>query len=326
MKSTIAIGEKVFSVEEGLIPVANLLFYEANPRIYSLIQASGLTQQQIEEKMCSLDHVKQLAQSIKKVGLVDPIIVRKSDMSVLEGNSRLAAYKILLRSSPHCFAKIKARVIVDDITDEEIDILLGQYHIVGRKDWDPYEQASFMSRQIDRGMTPSDLAESYGISTQKVNSYVNTYKFMQEHGETDPSRWSYWDEYLKASQIKIVRKEDGCRDDLDALVIKLVRKGDISSANQDMRKVNDICRTATNPRRSKIFNSFLDEEISFEDACAQVEAGKDSASVIDTCAKFRKFISSSDTRNHIDEMNDQDKAKCDFELKKVIRALQLLGY
>ena len=274
-ESTLSIGDRTFRTEEGLVPVASLKFYEENPRIYSLIQASGLSQEQIEEKMCSFDHVKQLAQSIEKVGLVDPIIVRKTDMAVLEGNSRLAAFKILIRKSPHTFARIKARVIVDPISDEEIDILLGQYHIVGRKDWEPYEQAAFMTRQINRGVEKSDLAQSYGLSMQKVNHFIETYSFMQEHGLVGASQWSYWDEYLKGSKIKRIRQEDDCRDDLDELAIKLIARGEISNSNQDIRKLNEICGTAENPRRSKIFTKFLDEDISFAEAVEQVEAGAD---------------------------------------------------
>lgn len=323
---TLGIGGHLYNTLEGELPIASLQFYEANPRIYSLVQSQAFTQQQIEEKMCSFDHVKQLAQSIKSVGLVDPIIVRKSDMAVLEGNSRLAAFRLLAKKEPHQFAKIKSRLIVDDISDESVDILLGQYHIVGRKDWDPYEQASFMYRQTQRGVTVDQLAESYGLTKSAIKRFIGNYEFMVQHDETDPARWSYWDEYLNASKVKMIRKEDDCRDDLDNLVIRLVNKNVIKNANSDMRKVNEICRAADNPRRSKIFNAFLDEEITFEEAVERIESGADATSVINACKKFRGFISSTDTSDIIHDMAPQDLSACSFELKKISAALKSLGF
>lgn len=325
-QGTLGIGTQLYKTLEGEVPIASLQFYEDNPRIYSLVQSENLTQGEIEEKMCSFDYVKQLAQSIKAVGLVDPIIVRQSDMAVLEGNSRLAAFRMLAKNEPHQFSKIKARLIVDEITDESVDILLGQYHIVGRKDWDPYEQASFMHRQTMRGVSVDQLSESYGLSKSEVKRYISTYEFMVQHNESDPARWSYWDEYLKASKVKAIRKDDDCRDDLDNLVIRLVNNNIIKNANSDMRKINEICKAAENPRRSKIFNSFLDEKISFDEAVEMIESGANASTVIATCKKFRNFISSTDTLDIIQEMRPQDSSACTFELKKIWVALKSIGF
>lgn len=46
-----------------------------------------------------MEHVKQLRVSIESNGgLIDPLIVRDGDFMVLEGNSRLAAYRLLCRT------------------------------------------------------------------------------------------------------------------------------------------------------------------------------------------------------------------------------------
>lgn len=98
--SKITIGKKEYDVEEELLNQCELLFYEENPRVYSILRSNGTTptQKDIETKMKSMEHVKQLRLSIEQNGgLIDPLIVvkRNGDFVVLEGNSRLAAIKSL---------------------------------------------------------------------------------------------------------------------------------------------------------------------------------------------------------------------------------------
>ena len=74
-----------------------------NPRVYSIVRAAEQepTQAEIERRLSLMDHVKQLVQSIRaNGGLTDPLIVRDGNHVVLEGNSRLAAYRLLARNDP----------------------------------------------------------------------------------------------------------------------------------------------------------------------------------------------------------------------------------
>ncbi len=105
--------------------------------------------------MCLQEHVKELKESIKSNGgLIDPIIVRDGDFVVLEGNSRLAAYRILYKTDPIKWAKIKVTLLPKDIPESAVFTLLGQYHIVGKDPWDPYEQAGYLYRrgEADQGV------------------------------------------------------------------------------------------------------------------------------------------------------------------------------
>lgn len=100
------IGQKKFEVTETELLQQDLLFYLDNPRVYSVLHENGHdnpTQTEIEEIMCSLDHVKSLkSQIMQNGGLIEPLIVvkRKDRYVVLEGNSRLAAYRILAKNDP----------------------------------------------------------------------------------------------------------------------------------------------------------------------------------------------------------------------------------
>lgn len=65
------IGQKKFEVTETELLQQDLLFYLDNPRVYSVLHENGHdnpTQTEIEEIMCSLDHVKSLKSQIMQNG------------------------------------------------------------------------------------------------------------------------------------------------------------------------------------------------------------------------------------------------------------------
>ena len=73
------IGQKKFEVTETELLQQDLLFYLDNPRVYSVLHENGHdnpTQTEIEEIMCSLDHVKSLkSQIMQNGGLIEGLII-----------------------------------------------------------------------------------------------------------------------------------------------------------------------------------------------------------------------------------------------------------
>lgn len=183
----LTIGKRDYVVQLVELSQCDLSFYTDNPRAYSVLNASGETpsQEEIEEHMCGMEHVKQLKISIESNGgLIDPLIVRDKDFTVLEGNSRLAAYRLLSRIDPVKWGLVKCKVLPADIDDSAIFTLLGQYHIIGRKDWDPYEQANYLYRRHTETRLPIEyMAAELGISKQKANTMINVITFMIEHDD-----------------------------------------------------------------------------------------------------------------------------------------------
>ena len=115
VKDTVTLGGQEIPVRNGYLPVHDLSFYSENPRIYSLIQRPGVepSQDEIFDRLRGLDHVKQLIQSIRaNGGLTDPMLVKDSDLVVLEGNSRLAAYRELARNDAIKWGKAKVRLLL----------------------------------------------------------------------------------------------------------------------------------------------------------------------------------------------------------------------
>src|SRR5579884_1719005 len=80
-----------------------LRFYADNPRVYSVLRGDGKvpSQEEIQKRLLEMEHVKELIQDIRlNKGLIEPLIVRDGTFEVLEGNSRLAAYRFLAKSDP----------------------------------------------------------------------------------------------------------------------------------------------------------------------------------------------------------------------------------
>ena len=142
-------GEEII-VQVGTLPQISLLFYLENPRLYSLVRADGIepSQDDIEATLTKKEHVKQLIKSIEiNGGLIDPVIVRGNSNVVIEGNSRLAAYRVLAKKNPIMWGQIKVKILPNDIPESSVFALLGEYHIIGKTDWAPYEQAGYLYRR-----------------------------------------------------------------------------------------------------------------------------------------------------------------------------------
>ena len=184
---TLIIGKQEFIVQLRELNQADLQFYPENPRVYSVLNVldENPTQDEIQQYMCSLDHVKQLKVSIESNGgLIDPLVVRDGDFTVLEGNSRLAAYRLLCAIDPIKWGKVRCKVLPHDISDSAIFTLLGQYHIIGRKDWEPFEQAHYLYRRHKQTKTPvAFMAQELGISKQKAEKMIQVIEFMIEHND-----------------------------------------------------------------------------------------------------------------------------------------------
>ena len=264
-----------------------------------------------------MDHVKALIQDIKRDGgLTDPVIVRAGSMEVLEGNSRLAAYRVLHRIDPIKWAKIKCRLLPEDIDERLIFALLGQYHIKGKKDWAPFEQAGFLYRRsTTHNLDPAQLAREIGLSKRKVEHLIATYQFMLDHQESDTARWSYYDEYLKS---RIIRKARLNQPGFDDLVVEKIKSGEIAKAVDVRNRLPVICSAP------KVLKKFAKRVYDFEDAHEQaVDAGADSAPYR-RLATFRQWIAKPEVARTLGRTQGQTRKKIEFELDKLARRIQVV--
>ncbi len=260
-----------------------------------------------------MDHVKELIQDIRRDGgLTDPIIVRDGTLDVLEGNSRLAAYRFLANLDPIKWGKIKVRLLPEDINEKLIFALLGQYHLKGKTEWPPFEKAGFLYRRHTNHDIPIDkLAREVGETMQKVKHMVQVYQFMVDHGQDEKKHWSYYDEYLRSTPIKNVRSEE-----FDKLIVKKIESGEIEHAVDVRNKLAVLCKA---PKPLKKFKA---GEYDFEEGYEwALEAGADSPAYA-KLAKFRKWLASEDAEKALAQAGGETRHKLEFELKKLAPVVQ----
>ena len=318
----LTIGKKDYLVEILELNQADLKFYTENPRVYSVLNMDGTepTQDEIEEHMCSIEHVKTLRVSIESNGgLIDPLIVRDGDLTVLEGNSRLAAYRLLCKKDPIKWGKIKCKLLPKNIDDSAIFALLGQYHIIGRKDWDPFEQANYLYRRYLQTKLPIDyMAEELGITKQKAKGMIEVIKFMIQNDDLNKKHWSHYEEYLKNSGIKKFRETNP---DIDETIVASI-KSETVGESKDMRKLGEIAKLATggDKQAKKLMQSVSQGTKSIDSAYSEAQDSGKLDDIIKRLKTFRQLINDSSFEKQIKASNEVYE-KAIFEIKKIARRL-----
>jgi ParB-like nuclease domain len=305
-------GEEI-TVHVGSMPHLQLQFYLENPRLYSLVRADGNepTQEDIEETLTKKEHVKHLIKSIQENGgLIDPIIVLGGSNVVIEGNSRLAAYRVLGGRDPLKWGLIKVKILPKDIDESLIFGLLGEYHIIGKSDWAPYEQAGYLYRRhINHKVSFQKLASEIGLSTKFVTHLVNVYQFMLDNDEKDVNRWSYYDEFLKSNKIKKAREE---YPEIDELVVKKIKDGEIAKAVDVRDGIKKICEAG-----GKTLNRFVNGQTDFEESVQIAEHRGANDHMYLRLKKFRSWIAEDDAEEDLQELKGDARKRCIFELDKI---------
>ena len=308
---TILIRGQEVPVVTTQLPQDSLKFFVDNPRIYSVLHKHGNekpSQEKIQEELLKMEHVRELIQDIKHDGgLTDPIIVRKGKLEVLEGNSRLAAYRRLAKFNPIKWGIIKVRLLPEDMDEKLILALLGQYHLKGKTAWSPFEKAGFLYRRhVSHNVPVDQLAREVGETKRKVASMVEVYQFMVDNGQEDKARWSYYDEYLKSRNINKVRSEV-----FDKLIVEKIDSKEIPRAVDIREKLNVICKA---PKQLKKFKA---GEYDFQEAYEwAVEAGHDNTPY-SKLSRFRKWLATQDTEDTLVRTGGEARKKIVYELDKL---------
>lgn len=316
-KQTITLLGQEIPVRTCRMPQADLRFYTENPRIYSIVHGSteALSQQEIENRLKKLDHVKKLVQSIKShSGLINPLIVRDGDKVVLEGNSRLAAYRMLAHSDALLWGQVKCTILPSDIQDDLVFALLGQYHIIGQKAWAPFEQAGYLWRRCKQhGVTVDRIGKEMGIAVKTINHLIGIYQFMVDNHVEDPDRWSYYEEYLKPRKVQKQREE---HPELDKIVVAKIQSGEIQKAVDVRDKVAKIITVG-----GKTLRKFIDKKNSLEECFDSAIARGANNQVLKKIENFKEMISDPDTKDELLGMPENQQKKCKFALLKIQKAV-----
>ncbi len=268
-KTTITVGKLSVEVTVAEVPVQQISFYRENPRIYTILRQHGrdVTQDVIEAELWALDSTKDLFHDIRtNGGLLEEILVKDSE--VLEGNSRLCAYRRLLKKAEDeedekavsRWSTIRAKILPPDLAEEVIFTILGILHVRGKAKWLPYEQAGYLHRQsVEFRKSDSQLAEQIGCSEADIKTAIKAFKMMEKGRVKDPNRHSYFVEFVKSRKMKDVDEFLPRDFDLESKFVEWVEDGVIPRA-EHVRHLPLILRD------KKARGKFLADKIGFEDA------------------------------------------------------------
>ena len=109
--------------------------------------------------MSKRDHVQKLVHTIKQNGGLMERIYTLGD-EVIEGSSRLAAYKILAEKYPDPkWEQIIVKELPANTTDTQIFAFLHKLHVAGKTSWKPFEKAGMFYREAKKGKTAKQIAK-----------------------------------------------------------------------------------------------------------------------------------------------------------------------
>ena len=311
----IIIGNQQVDAKEIELSQSELLFYSENPRIYTILQDIGdsPSQPEIERKMKMHDHVKTLKDSIKaNGGLLEPVIVRRN--IVLEGNSRLAAYRILAAEDPIKWGKIKCNVLPDDTSDEIVTALLGTLHLVGKTPWSPYEQAGFLVRRIEKSRKPIDaIAQELGIKVSDAKLSIEVYKEMLAADDMNPTKWSYYFELLKNRDIRKYDENNPTMEFKQRLIEKI--KNDEVHRAPDIRKYGILAKSK-GENSVEAITDVMNGDITIDEAVELVSTETKLASLNAKAESFFNFIKK--------EQNAIKEHRGDVELNFILKKIKTL--
>lgn len=322
----ITIGKKDFQITETIMNQQDLVFYVENPRVYSVIRENGNdnpSQHDIEMYMRSMEHVKELKVQIEQNGglLEALLVVQKADeYVVLEGNSRLAAYRILYEGNPSKWGKVRVNLLPDTITEEEIFTLIGSVHLNKKKDWTVFEQAAYVYRQKQLQKCPdSTLAKKVGLSAPTVKKYIDVYQFMVNANDTVQSHWNYYEQYVTSKDIQKYRDT---YPEMDDVVVKQIKTGQIKMAKDIRDKLGKIAK-ASDKGSNRIMRDYINESVDIDEAYTRFEATGKSGNNYGKIKDFRVLMTSDEFLTSL-KAESVGNASISFELKKIKKALDKL--
>lgn len=310
----IPIRGEVYTVSVCHLKQETLKFYPDNPRVYSVLHDHDgkiPSQEEIEEHLQTLDHVRELRDDIRENGgLIEPLYVKETTLEVVEGNSRLAAYRLLAEENAIQWERVKCAVLPKKVSDSAIASLLGQLHLKGKKDWRPYEQASFLYRRHRKDkITIPALTKEFNISEKAIKHRIAVIDFMIKHDDNTIGRWSYYDEFLKSRKIK-----KACEDhtDFEETVVGKIKSGEIKKAADLRDKLKVVCGTKSKkPIEQLISGETLDDAFK----AAKTLGGDHTA--LQKLKRFRTWIVGSARKQDVKGAPEKIKDEMRYELRQI---------
>lgn len=184
------------------IPIEKIILDEKNPRILptlemyeevtpsriSLALGAGHGSEKSQTGGTTYDRLKTSIHVNK--GIIQPIIVKKQENSdkfmCIEGNTRVDIYKQFQQDKVDGnWQEIPALVFNASMTEEQIDAVRLQLHLVGTREWTPYAKAKYLHFLYEKErLTVEQIIAYCGGSKKDIMEDISAYKNMEEHYRT----------------------------------------------------------------------------------------------------------------------------------------------
>lgn len=181
------------NVQHTIVPlkVADLSLDLANPRF---VDPNLNTQEDMIRFLYENADLPELLLSFTNSGYLDfePIIVRRRDLVVLEGNRRIAALKLL--ATPGLAERLELTIpenVPAAATPDEVSAILvkeasearsyiGFKHINGPKPWDAMSKAKYAAEWHAAGTPLEEITKALGDTFNTVNRLVHGYRVYEQ--------------------------------------------------------------------------------------------------------------------------------------------------
>ena len=211
--NTTPINGRPVPYTDEVIDIDQLKFWEGNPRVYAAVrgvpgwkEADPVQRQKIiAECMEKQESTRTVLDGLRaQGGQQEPLIVDLRGHFVIEGNSRLAALRILDLENHGQWGAAICRCY-NDLTDEELCSLLSEMHVVGKKEWSPYAKAAMYWRHHhDLKWDLKDIARLNRTNVPKVKTELATIELMADQHELNEHKYSWYNVLTSSRAISAV--------------------------------------------------------------------------------------------------------------------------
>jgi len=219
-------------VERRDMAIGDIILDPDNSRIQHAVQqkmngGASLTQTQLRDLILDQPGVSDLFKAIRdNRGLIEPIYVRR-DGRVIEGNCRAASTMRLHHASKTDALWQRVPVfLVPKITDRQVAVLQGQFHVAGKNKWRAYEKAGHLhTMHTELKMDVKSIARALGMQERVVSRLLEAYRTMRDKvlpkikGGRGLDRWSHVEEFYKNKDLEDYRRSESNIDEFVTLVV-----------------------------------------------------------------------------------------------------------
>ncbi len=270
-ESTILIlGEKI-RVSHAQLTTDSLQYFVENPRVYSSIHGENMPEDNDElqdfiySKMLEQSSVKNLVPDIEKHGgLLEPILVKYRTKEVIEGNSRLAAFRYLdEKTKDEKWTEIACKYVTD-LTEEQQDAYLSQIHVKGKTPWLAFEKANFAYIRSKRGVLIETIAYRSTETVSEIKKRIETVQLMEENDDKERSHFSYYNELVRNRRIN---KSNNYDDNVKRHLLSRIKNMTVGDSNNASFTALDLrTKMPVILNKKKQLKKFMAEESTLEEA------------------------------------------------------------